>query len=507
MSEELEAITDHVEAAKLLLIEQFKGKPNLENFIDAFTDQVQVIEDMLQDLWTARWLDNATGIQLDNLGAIVGQARNGLSDTNYRIRIKMRIRLNFSSGLDDDIFDVLSLLLGAAPDAHYTEYYPASFITYLDTYQDTSTIEVIASVISEARAAGVNGQLVYLGAAAAASFLFAAGDTITIDGVRGFCSVQGDAWVSKEIENCAWESVCYAPELKRYVAVASSGTNRIAYSDDDGETWTAIAAPQANQWHGVCWAPEIGRFCAVALDGANRVMTSPDGETWSLFSASEANQWQEVCWSPYHLIFCAVSSDGANRVMVSGNGESWTPYAAAEVAEWQSVCWSAYHQRFCAVAATGANATMLSANGAAWTAYPAASLITWEEVCVSPLGRFVAVARTGASRVMYSDDGQTWVGVAVTDSVWRSVIWSAVRSLFVAVGTTGTDGQYLVTTSADATSWTHQLAATTNPNYSVCTNPQTGTLVAVGTTGTNRVQRSPMVEIETGGVLAGIVEA
>ena len=57
----------------------------------------------------------------------------------------------------------------------------------------------------------------------------------------------------------------------------------------DGETWTAQAAAEANSWLSVAYGN--GLWVAVATSGTNRVMTSPDGETWTARAAAEAHSW------------------------------------------------------------------------------------------------------------------------------------------------------------------------------------------------------------------------
>ena len=83
--------------------------------------------------------------------------------------------------------------------------------------------------------------------------------------------------------------------------------------------WLSSTSAADNSWFSVCWAPELGLFCAVASSGSsNRVMTSPDGITWTLRTSAADNQWRSVCWAPELGLFCAVALDGAgNRVMTS----------------------------------------------------------------------------------------------------------------------------------------------------------------------------------------------
>ena len=80
-----------------------------------------------------------------------------------------------------------------------------------------------------------------------------------------------------------------------------------------GVTWTARAAAEQNVWRAVTYGN--GLFVAVASSGTNRVMTSPDGITWTPRSATEANTWRSVTYGDGR--FVAVAANGTNRVMTS----------------------------------------------------------------------------------------------------------------------------------------------------------------------------------------------
>lgn len=100
-------ISNHIERGIDLLITQFRKKrpensdPNPNNLIEllsVFLKQVQYVEYIESDLLQLRFLDFANGVQLDGIGAIVGEERNGKSDEEYRIAIKFRVYINRSSG-------------------------------------------------------------------------------------------------------------------------------------------------------------------------------------------------------------------------------------------------------------------------------------------------------------------------------------------------------------------------------------------------------------------------
>jgi hypothetical protein len=94
---------------------------------------------------------------LDKLGAIVGVSRNALSDANYVPQIQIKIRVNRSHGLAEDIIQVANLV---APGTKYLEWFPAAF--EVDIFNTTGAI--VAALIrwlGAARSAGTAGTLRY----------------------------------------------------------------------------------------------------------------------------------------------------------------------------------------------------------------------------------------------------------------------------------------------------------------------------------------------------------
>jgi hypothetical protein len=150
-------ITNHSAQALARLKEQFKDKPKYIDLILSFTNQIQPLEDALWQLLTERAVDTAIGVQLDNLGTIVGEARNGDTDDDYRPRIRARIWVNRASGLTEELIQAV-LLLVTDPDAEVEveNQYPAGVVVRLNGVAITETFaDVIFSFLRDAAAAGV----------------------------------------------------------------------------------------------------------------------------------------------------------------------------------------------------------------------------------------------------------------------------------------------------------------------------------------------------------------
>ena len=99
--------------------------------IRAFADQVQDLENAIYDLKTLRLFEYAEGVNLDNIGNLVGIARDGSeSDEIYREKILLKIQLNKSCGEPETLITAFKAFSGIT-DCSYREYYPASaFLKY-----------------------------------------------------------------------------------------------------------------------------------------------------------------------------------------------------------------------------------------------------------------------------------------------------------------------------------------------------------------------------------------
>lgn len=98
---------------------RFKG------MLGAQLDQAQDLEGMLFELRSGLFLDQAIGVQLDLLGRVYNETRQGKSDDDYRtaIRVKAATVVN---GTPDEICTFLKLAFGFTSVA-YTPEYPGAF--------------------------------------------------------------------------------------------------------------------------------------------------------------------------------------------------------------------------------------------------------------------------------------------------------------------------------------------------------------------------------------------
>lgn len=109
---------------------------NIEKLLAVLASPFQSVESCLQQLLSERSIDTAVGAQLDVLGKIVGQTRNGLDDDAYRRYVRARVATNKSTGIIEDLLKVTDLIV----------YDDAA--TYITKQEGTATLRLIISGIA-----------------------------------------------------------------------------------------------------------------------------------------------------------------------------------------------------------------------------------------------------------------------------------------------------------------------------------------------------------------------
>lgn len=147
---------DHVAAALSRLPEQFKRKPKIEALLTALVTPCISLEDALWQLLTERAVDTAIGVQLDQLGSIVGQERGGLDDDDYRRYIRARIMANRSRGTVEDLLRVARLVVDDEDVIFELESQHGAVIVRLRAFMAPDALaEIVLSFLEDAKAGGI----------------------------------------------------------------------------------------------------------------------------------------------------------------------------------------------------------------------------------------------------------------------------------------------------------------------------------------------------------------
>lgn len=158
----LAQVTDHVLRAQSRVLRQYTTLTGrFVPLVSAFAARVQEVEDALYAMVAMLDYTTATGVWLDRLGGIVGEARNGYVDSVFRTFISARIAVNRSLGRVDDVLDVAARLITATDYASQVfvlqQHYPAAMALTLSggPVSSVSVIDRALRLLGRARAAGV----------------------------------------------------------------------------------------------------------------------------------------------------------------------------------------------------------------------------------------------------------------------------------------------------------------------------------------------------------------
>ncbi len=150
---------DHITTGLEKLTETFKDQPVIEAMLSAFLRQADELEEQLWLLmwgWVLEYVHedgtyNAYGAQLDDIGVIVGQLREGREDDDYIAALKLRIRINLSKGRSSDMVAIAALL---DEEITYIEYFPLAWEV---SRYDISNGGDITRMLAQAKAASSYG--------------------------------------------------------------------------------------------------------------------------------------------------------------------------------------------------------------------------------------------------------------------------------------------------------------------------------------------------------------
>lgn len=153
--------TAHVARGIRRLIEQWNDKRVVVALTRIFLTEVQALEDAIAGVYNGRLLINAVGIQLDVIGKYVGESRKGRNDAIYLLWLKARIAANRSYGRAEDLIKIIKLLTNKT-FYFFDLGFPCAFLLQFDDFvADAETVKNVGLIIASARAAGVNGQVIF----------------------------------------------------------------------------------------------------------------------------------------------------------------------------------------------------------------------------------------------------------------------------------------------------------------------------------------------------------
>jgi len=180
---ELTQKTTHTAEALDHLLEVLKGKPDLAAFITPFIDQIQDAENAAFELIDERTIAAAVGVQLDGIGQIIGETRDGRTDDDYRAGLQAKILINKTSGTIEEIIEIIDILISNSIE--FEDLYPASFyVTIVGALVDLDPV-LLAGIVSSAKPAAVRGAIIHQSDTDANTFTLASGDAVETSSTQG----------------------------------------------------------------------------------------------------------------------------------------------------------------------------------------------------------------------------------------------------------------------------------------------------------------------------------
>lgn len=159
-----ETVDTHVGDSLARLLSQYRQLPRVTALVTTFAERVQTLEGAIVALYESRPLATAVGDQLDQQGAIIGLARNGLDDATYRVLLYGQIALNNSNATVDAIVSLVKLvwqtdtLFVQTPNTygHFRRGTPAQLsLQICDPQTSLSLKTTLVSILKRAMPAGV----------------------------------------------------------------------------------------------------------------------------------------------------------------------------------------------------------------------------------------------------------------------------------------------------------------------------------------------------------------
>jgi hypothetical protein len=157
---------DKVARALSRLTSAFKNQPNCQNILKSLLVGFPEIENVFWQIINQRILSvlvpavaagTPTGNQIDIIGGLVGELRQGRVDASYLPAVIVRIRVNRSKGTAEDIIQVSTLLF---PESTYSEAPVASWNVKMFGIVSVA-ISTVANLLGKAKATGTYGSLEY----------------------------------------------------------------------------------------------------------------------------------------------------------------------------------------------------------------------------------------------------------------------------------------------------------------------------------------------------------
>ena len=185
----ISAITDMPARALARILGQYKlATARFGALVSELAGQVQSAETAIFGLLAQLDVSSASGVWLENLGAIVDERRESLTDVDYRKFIAARVLANVSQGTCEELLTIaLTIQTSVSAGFALVELPPAAMQLSVGNVAMTDAFALrMARTLSRARAAGVRLSLLYQTLPDANTFTVASGTALEASSSLGF---------------------------------------------------------------------------------------------------------------------------------------------------------------------------------------------------------------------------------------------------------------------------------------------------------------------------------
>jgi hypothetical protein len=301
-------------------------------------------------------------------------------------------------------------------------------------------------------ATGASSPIVVTGLTTGTSYTF----TVTATNAAGTSSASSASGSAVPIANFAWAVRSNLPAARAWQAIASNGsrlvavadsTNKGAYSDNKGSTWTEMTLPGSCAWSNVAWNGTIWLAITYNSDNGNMTATSTDGITWTQRTRPNVNATKALATKSGR--FAAIgNSQGAG--WYTNDGVTFTgPVGVSVPGPRPFYGMTASSTRFVCVAYSGSSQIVWSTDGATWNF--SSGLPSGDRYDVAWNGTVFCSPMYNSTTAITSPDGETWTSRTIPTGYWGVIEWNG--SVFVAL--TWSNSAKAIT-SPDGITWTNR---------------------------------------------------
>jgi hypothetical protein len=227
-----------------------------------------------------------------------------------------------------------------------------------------------------------------------------------------------------KIHSFVYEETGAGLAIKQILTVAvGQGTNTLAFSRDDGETWTGLGNILFSTGYSIDWN---GTLWVAGGQGTNTLAYSSDGEIWyglgnDIFEYARDFAWNGTRW--------VAVGQGPNTLAHSSDGKIWYGLGNDIFSYAFGVTWNG---TLFVAGGGGENTLAYSSDGLTWYGLGKNIFTIWASKAAWNGTQWVA-AGAGTNTLAYSSDGMTWNGLGYVVAgmhdgwgvAWNGTIWVA----------------------------------------------------------------------------------